>query len=144
MCVCARRQPSPIAAPPDSPWSPVRVSPCPAVSAPGLPPNIVHTVLAAALAIPLAAAPACRIAFAALQLGVQRTAFRAPRHVVLYQHRVSPVDHARPALGREVEHTHAAVRIPSDGERGAEARAEREEAARSMWLEWPRHINSRV
>ena len=64
MCVCARRQPSPIAAPPDSPWSPVRVSPCPAVSAPGLPPNIVHTVLAAALAIPLAAAPACRIAFA--------------------------------------------------------------------------------
>ena len=68
----------------------------------------------------------------ALQLGVQRTAFRAPRHVVLHQHRVSPVDHARPALGREVEHAHAAVRIPSDGERGAEARAEREEAPRSL------------
>ena len=62
MCVCARRQPSPIAASPGSPWSPVRVSPCPAVSAPGLPPNIVHTVLAAALAIPLASATCLLVA----------------------------------------------------------------------------------
>ena len=64
MCVCARRQPSPTAASPGSPWSPVRVPLCSAASSTCPPPNIVHTALAAALAIPPAAAPACLIAFA--------------------------------------------------------------------------------
>ena len=64
MCVCARRQPSPTAASPGSPWSPVRVPLCSAASSTCLPPNIVHTALAAALAIPPAAVPACLIAFA--------------------------------------------------------------------------------
>ena len=44
MCVCARRQPSPTAASPGSPWSPVRVPLCSAASSTCLPPNIVHTV----------------------------------------------------------------------------------------------------
>ena len=52
MCVCARRQPSPTAASPGSPWSPVRVPLCSAASSTCPPPNIVHTALAAALAIP--------------------------------------------------------------------------------------------
>ena len=64
MCVCARRQPSPTAASPGSPWSPVRVPLCSAASSTCPPPNIVHTALAAALAIPPAAVPACLIAFA--------------------------------------------------------------------------------
>ena len=64
MCVCARCQPSPIAAFPGAPWSPVRVPLFSAASSACLPLNIVHTALAAALAMPLAAAPACRIAFA--------------------------------------------------------------------------------
>ena len=71
MCVCARRQPSPTAASPGSPWSPVRVPLCSAASSTCLPPNIVHTALAAALAIPPAAVPACLIAFANKTRGLE-------------------------------------------------------------------------
>ena len=65
MCVCARSSAVPGRR---LPWFPMvscpRPAPFSAVSSTCLPPNIVHTALAAALAIPLAAAPACRIAFA--------------------------------------------------------------------------------
>ena len=84
------RQPSPVAASPGSPWSPARGGPLfSAVSSTCLPPIIVHTVLAAALAIPLAAAPACRIAFVTRSLCVSCSSdYRLDRSLDLSLQRV--------------------------------------------------------